>query len=65
MRLEMKETNLDSKRAYWLVKVPALKYQIREFFEMMVHNYLEQLLQLLTLSTTTEKLHYQHNSFSK
>ena len=35
----MKETNLDRKRAYWLVKVPALENQSQKFFEMMFYNY--------------------------
>ena len=35
----MKETNLERKRAYWLDKVPALKNQIQNIFEMMFYNY--------------------------
>ena len=35
----MKETNLDRKRAFWLVTFPALKNQIRNLFETMFHNF--------------------------
>ena len=51
----MKETNLDRKRAYWLVKVPALKNQIQFFFRNDVQQQLAPSRTLLTLSTTTEK----------
>ena len=51
----MIETNLDRKRAYWLVKVPALKNQILIFFQNDVKQQLAPLGTALTLSTTTEK----------
>ena len=51
----MKETNLDRKTAYWLVKVPALKNQIQKFIEIMFYNYYRPQELCFTLSTTTEK----------